>query len=276
MYRESINWPDKSKCAVSITINLSAELFWLQLDQTCYDKPKTLSMGQYGMTNGLKRVLDTLDQKNIKATFFVPGKVVELYPLEMQDVLNRNHEIACSGYNYINLGIEDPICQENDISRGVNAIKKICNMTPLGFRAPVGELSKETLRIAHKYGMKYSSNLSDDDRPYYLDIGSEMKMLEIPIHWSLYDFPYFAFNYRPAFPIGQGRLANYSGVLSNWIDEFEGFYEYGLCYVLQLEPQTIGNPGRIRILEDTLTYITQKNNVWIATGQEIYEYMKNK
>ena len=70
-----------------------------------------------------------------------------------------------------------------------------------------------------KYGMHYSSNLCDDDRPYQKDLENGETLLEIPIHWDNYDLPYFAFNYHPAFPKGQGRIANYTGVINNWKED---------------------------------------------------------
>ena len=133
----------------------------------------------------------------------------------------------------------------------------------------------DTLRIARKCGLDYSSNLCDDDRPYVKDLEDGESILEIPIHWVNYDLPFFAFNYHPAFPAGQGRIAGYSGVLSNWKDEFDGCAEYGLCYVLQLDPAAIGAPGRIGMLEELLDYMLQYN-VWFAAGSEMADYCRNK
>ena len=161
--------------------------------------------------------------------------------------------------------------QESAIKKGIAAIEKVCGVTPKGFRSPEGELTLDTLRIAKKNGLVYSSNLCDDDRPYWKDLGED-KILEIPIHWVNYDLPYFAFNYHPAFPAGQGRIANYTGVLNNWKDEFFGCHEYGLCYVLQLDPAAIGAPGRIGLLEELLDYIETFDGVWWTTGEEMYEY----
>ena len=161
--------------------------------------------------------------------------------------------------------------QESAIKKGIQAIEKVCGVTPKGFRSPEGELTLDTLRIAKKNGLVYSSNLCDDDRPYWKDLGED-KILEIPIHWVNYDLPYFAFNYHPAFPAGQGRIANYTGVLNNWKDEFFGCHEYGLCYVLQLDPAAIGAPGRIGLLEELLDYIETFDGVWWTTGEEMYEY----
>ena len=64
----------------------------------------------------------------------------------------------------------------------------------------------------------------------------------------------------------------YTGVLSNWKDEFCGCHEYGLCYVLQLDPAAIGAPGRIGMLEDLIDYINGLGDVWWATGWDMYGY----
>ena len=47
MNLEKPKWPDGKKCAAMLTINLNAELFWLQIDPSCKDMPKTLSLGVF-------------------------------------------------------------------------------------------------------------------------------------------------------------------------------------------------------------------------------------
>lgn len=268
-------WPAGHRCAAMITVNLNAELFWLQLDPSCGKMPKTLSLGQYGMTRGVERIMDVLDQRKIKATFFTPGWVAENYSEKLLEVKRRGHEIAALGYRHENMALLTDEEQEAVMKKSIEAIKKICGDPPRGFRSPEGELTLETLRIAKKYGIEYSSNLCDDDRPYFKDLGQGETLLEIPIHWANYDLPYFAFNYHPAFPAGQGRIAGYEGVLSNWKDEFYGCREYGLCYVLQLDPAVIGAPGRISLLEDLLDYMKEQGDVWFARGSEMTNFYGN-
>ena len=276
MYSKAHVWPDGKKCAVVITLNLNAELFWLQIDPSCINMPKTLSLGQYGMMRGLERVLDILDENEIKGTCFVPGWVAENYTSKVMDAKNRGHEIAALGYHHENMALLSLEEQDEAFKKSIEALKRCCDVTPKGFRSPEGELTLDTLRLAKKYGMDYSSNLCDDDRPYFKELGDGDTIMELPIHWVNYDLPYFAFNYHPAFPAGQGRIANYTGVLSNWKDEFSGCYEYGLCYVLQLDPSAIGAPGRIGMLEELIKYIKSHENVWFATAEEVYEYEKNR
>jgi peptidoglycan/xylan/chitin deacetylase (PgdA/CDA1 family) len=191
-------------------------------------------------------------------------------------IKDAGHEIAALGYKHENMALSSEHDQRVIMGKSIGAIEEACGVTPKGFRSPDGELTLSTLRVAKDCGMKYSSNLCDDDRPYLKDLENGMSLLEIPIHWANYDFPYFAFNYRPAFPAGQGRIANYSGVISNWKDEFAGCYEYGLCYVLQLDPAMIGAPGRIGILETFLDYVREHEGVWVATGSEMFDYYEEE
>ena len=278
MYAKGMKLPEGKTCAAFITVNLSAEFFWLSLDKKAADMPKTLSLGQYGMSHGLPRLLDLLDEFQIRATFFVPGKTAEAYPEAIKEVLDRGHEIACHGYEYENfslLGYEE---QRERISKAVEAIEKAGGKKPEGFRAPIGDLMLKTLDIAREHGMVYSSDLFDDDRPYFMEVNeSGDEMLQIPMQWANFDLPYFAFNYRPAFPFGQGRIANYSNVLSNWKDEFAGHYNHNLCYTMQLDPQTIGSPGRTALLKEFLQFMAGHEGVWFATGRELYDYcIENK
>ena len=49
MAAERPKWHGGKSCAAMITVNLNAELFWLQIDPECKNMPKTLSLGQYGI-----------------------------------------------------------------------------------------------------------------------------------------------------------------------------------------------------------------------------------
>ena len=276
MYAQPMILPEGKQCAAFITIDLAAEFFWISLDERAKHMPKTLSLGQYGMTHGLPRMLDMLDEFGIKATFFVPGKTAETYPEAIREIALRGHEIACHGYEYENFGLLSDDEQRQRIGKAVEAIEKACGKKPVGFRAPIGDLMLSTLDIAREYGMTYSSDLFDDDRPYFMKVNDKGdEILQIPMQWANFDLPYFAFNYRPAFPFGQGRVANYSNVLSNWKDEFTGHYNHHLCYTLQLDTQTSGSPGRSAMVREFFEYMTSHEGVWFATGSELVEFCKN-
>lgn len=272
MNNNLVKWPDNANCAAMITMNLDAEFFWLGLSPDCVDRPKTMSMGQYGMKRGLDRVLDVLDKYGVKATFFVLGKVAEAYPEKIKEIIKRGHEIAYHGYEHVNYASLTADEQRESFRKGIKLFQEKFGVTPKGFRVPEYEMTAETFGILNEFGFKYSSSMFGDDRPYFVNTSDNKKLVEIPIQWELYDFPYFAFNYTPAMPIGQARISNITHVLESWKGEFNGYYKYGLCYVAQFEPQTIGTPGRIKMFDELLEYITRMGKVYFATGSEMADF----
>lgn len=262
-------WPNGARCAALLTVNLDADQFWLGMFPESITRPKTLSMGEYGIKRGLDRVLYTFEQYGIKTTFFVPGKVAENYPKAIEKIIQGGHELALHGHTHTGMAQLSRQEQQQELLLGKAALKRLSGIEPVGFRAPEGELTLETLELVKEAGFLYSSSLYDDDRPYQLPLSNGQRLLEIPMHWELHDFPYFAFNYGPAFPIAQSRVASYSQVTKTYQHEFDGYYQYGLTYVAQFTPQSIGSPGKIKILEDVLAHITKAESLWIGTCGEL-------
>jgi peptidoglycan/xylan/chitin deacetylase (PgdA/CDA1 family) len=64
-------------------------------------------------------------------------------------------------------------------------------------------------------------------------------------------------------------------VLESWLEEWEAMYEFGGLFMLTVHPWVSGKGQRIRMLRKLLEQIMQKENVWIATAQEIAEYHIN-
>jgi len=276
MLNRTIAWPKGKKSAAMITIELDGEFIWLLIDPTNINRPKTLSMGTYGLFRGLDRMLSSLKERNITATFFVPGIMVERYPDQIKQVAEAGHEIALHGYEHENFGLLTPEQQKEAVKKGVAAIEKVTGKKPAGFRLPEGNMTPETLAILNDAGFVYDASMVDDDIPYQTLIdGKPVPMIEIPMHWEMQDFPYFAFNFFPPFPLGECRIANYSEVMDIWLSEMKGYDEFGLCYVIKFDPQTIGTPARIEMFDQVLDEIVARD-MWIATGTEIASFYKKQ
>ena len=60
---------------------------------------------------------------------------------------------------------------------------------------------------------------------------------------------------------------------------FDGLYEgaqsSGLVMAFNLHPWLIGQPFRIRFLDQALSHIMRRQGVWAATGSEITEWFKS-
>ncbi len=267
-------WPNDAKTAVMVTVNLDAETFanvFVENADTIEGTAVEI-MGRNGMETCLPRILDTLARYGVKGTFFVPGMVALKYPEAIKEIATLGHEIGCRGWQNENLALLSSEQQHEVILRGRQAVTEVCATVPVGFRAPAGELTTETLEIAHELGFTYSSSLSDEDVPYVIDLPGGGSILEIPYQWSLYDLPYFAFYFDPPIPAGQSRISLSDDVLTNWMWEYDGAYNYGTCYVLQLDPHVTGSQGKIYILERLLEYVIGKGSAWFATGSDILKH----
>lgn len=273
-----IVWPEHAKCAVMLSFDFDAELVWGDLDSSVYERAGVLSNGQYGARRGVQRCLDVLKQFDLQTSWMIPGLNVVNYPQQVAAIAENGHEIGNHGWAHENFGHRTIDEQKVLLRRTNDAIRDLTGQRPVGFRAPAGEFTDDTLRLLADEGFRWSSLTRSDDRPYVVETDDgPTDMIEIPAHWYLDDFPCFMFNRtEPSYPAGQSRIASYSAVLSDWKREFDAFYDQGLCFVIMFHPQTIGTPGRIRLLVDLIEHIKSKEQVWFATGSEIADWWRTK
>lgn len=100
------------------------------------------------------KLLDILDENNVKATFFVVGKMVKRYPFLLKEIYTRGHEIGSHSYNHpilTNLSRESVI-RELELSR--IEMKNACGIDVSLFRPPFGRYNNEVISIANARGFK--------------------------------------------------------------------------------------------------------------------------
>lgn len=271
MSNKRFKWPEGKKYGVVITVNLEAQYFakmYYPDDDIDLDQGEISLLGKEAMTSGLEKLLDLLDEYKVKATFFTLGAICEQYPDKVKDIANRGHEIGCHGYYHENFALMSVEEQMNVLKASKLKIEDTAGKIIKGFRMPEGEITEDTYNVLKELGFIYSSSLSDNDIPYIKTNG----IVELPIHWELYDLPYFAYTFDPPIPQSQGRSSNANDVLENWMYELEGARRYGTLMNIQLDPQSIGEQGRIFILEKLLQQICSDESAWVTLCEEITKY----
>lgn len=262
-------WPGGKRCAVAITVRMDGPLFWLRLSPTSRDRPKTLSIGEYGLRRGTPRILALLDRLSLPATWLIPGAIATAKPELCQAIAELGHEVAHRGQeleDFARLTSEE---QCTALHTAADAIATAAGAAPAGFSAPPGDVTTDTFTLLAELGYTWCSVLHGDDRPSFIDTGGQHPLVHLPNRWELQDAPYFVFNYEPAYPPGQGRIASYDDVLDSWQTEFDGYRAHGGCLVLGLDAQSIGTPGKTDLLAELLSYITHTGAAWIATCADI-------
>src|SRR5690606_19072908 len=107
-------------------------------------------------------ILDLLDNKECKGTFFVLGQVAEVFPDLTKEINNRGHELGVHGYNHLEFYKMSPQQALEEISRAKKVIEDITGSQVYGHRAPAFSIFPKTkwgLELIAKAGFIYDSSI---------------------------------------------------------------------------------------------------------------------
>ena len=90
-------------------------------------------------------LLDLLDRRGVKATFFVLGWVAKHRPSIVRGILDRGHEIGCHSFAHELVYNLTPQQFRQDASHAIKAIEDACGVTPLAYRAPSYSITQKSL-----------------------------------------------------------------------------------------------------------------------------------
>ncbi len=217
-----------------------------------------LSRGEFGPRVGVPRILELLGRHSIPATFFVPGHTALTFPDSVRAIAAAGHELSCHGWAHEDLAKHATDGQRDILVRSRDAIGEAFGRAPSGFRAPYWSLADETLELVQDLGFAYDSSLMDDDvrlhRVRFGDrhdrersvFGREGRLVEVPISWTLDDWPQF----EPG-RLGLGPMSAPSKVEEIWAAELRWAWEHesGGILTYTMHPEAIGRMSRIAMLE---------------------------
>ena len=241
--------------------------------------PTPVSRGEFGAV-ALPRILDLLKRYDIPASFFIPGVVIGTYPRECEQILAAGHEIGHHGWSHVPPSSLSPEKEEEELLRGIDTIRELTGAAPRGYRSPSWDMSDITLELLLRNGFLYeSSMMGHDHEPYRvrqgdivavdepMQFGTPTPLIEMPISWTLDDFPHFEY-LRVGTSVTPG-LQNASGVLENWIGDFEYMRQSCDWGVLTYtcHPYVIGRGHRMIMLEKLFKALREKNAQFITLEQ---------
>lgn len=224
--------------------------------------PTPLSRGEFGaMASG--RILGFLKERGIKATWFIPGFTIESWPRECAAVVEGGHEVAHHSWAHVPPAGQTRAEEEADLVRANEAIARLTGRKARGYRSPSWDLSEHTIDLLLAHGFRYDSSLMGADyRPYRArrgdvarlgepyGFGAQTPLIEMPISWSLDDFPHFEFMRQPSNVLASMQPAR--AVMQNWLDEFlymKKTVDWGVL-TYTMHPYVIGRGYRMLALED--------------------------
>ena len=262
---EKINWPAGKRAAAVISVIFDDGMNAVARAPDLANRNKSHSVWLYGANRGVERLCRTFQEAKVQTTWFVPGLVAHNHRTLVKSVAASGHGMESHGWGFERHDIIPRTSSLELLRRSRDAVETVSGKPVTGFRLPIGNWPDQFDAVLKEAGFLWSASLNGDDVPYL----HPSSLVEIPVHLELEDRPYFQFNFMPAFPAGQSRIASYESVLSNWIAEFDAYRNFGACFFLQLRPEMTGTPGRIFLVEAFLKHIQSFDDVWIATAAEV-------
>ena len=246
--------------------------------------PTPISRGEFGVVAS-ERILALLRRHEIPTTWFIPGHTIETYPAACAKVVEAGHEIGHHGWTHVppaNMTREE---EEVGLVRANEQIRRLTGRRARGYRSPSWDLSPHSVELLLKHGFAYdSSMMADDYLPYRVrqgDVielerpavfGHTTQLIELPVSWTLDDYPHFEFVRTPTW-ILQGLMSAH-GVLQNWVDDFMYLrhnLEWGII-TYTFHPFVIGRGHRMIVLEKLIRTLLDHGAVFMKAEDAISEY----
>ncbi len=249
---------------VCLSFDFDGPSLWMQRRQT---SPTPMSRGEFGAV-AVPRILRLLAKRDITATFFIPGHTLETYPDICRAVVDAGHEVGLHGYAHeFNPGLS-PDRERWVMQRSCELLEALTGTAPVGYRAPSGDLTAQTIAALVEFGVRYDSSLMGHDvSPYWVrsgdrfpedgpvEWGDPVDVVELPFSWTLDDYVHLEFvTFRKMLMPGLQRPQT---MFANFADDVRWMVRdvsHGVCNVV-FHPQVIGRGGRLLALEEWLDEI---------------------
>jgi len=251
--------------------------------------PTPISRGEYDIV-AIPRIVDLLRRYGIKGTFFTPGHTIDSTPEAVMPYVEAGHELAHHGWTHrlpVGLSREE---EEEEIVRGNESIKRVSGRTARGYRSPAWDLSPHSIELLLKHGIRYDSSMMGHDYDCYYarqgDVaellkpfrrGRETALVEMPISWSLDDFPHFEYMRNPNGSI-QAGLMNASAVLENFVDDFTymtRIADFGIL-TYTFHPHVVGRGHRMMMLERLIQRLIEGGAVFLTMADAMQEWLARR
>jgi peptidoglycan/xylan/chitin deacetylase (PgdA/CDA1 family) len=261
-------WPGGAEVAVSLTFDVDGETGVLGQGRAYERRLTALSEGAFGVRRGVPRILELLARFGVRATFFVPGHTADLHPGLTADLLAGGHEVGHHGHMHLRTDRISADEQRAEIERGLEALEKAGAPRPSGYRSPAWEMTDETFALLAEHGFAYDSSCMGDDRPY-LQRFAGGSILELPVHWSLDDWPRFGWSIDSG-----GNTTHPRELFDTWLAEYRAAREEGRHVTFTMHPEVIGRAHRFEQLRTLVERMAADGGVWFARLDEVAEHVQ--
>ena len=277
-FRPPLRWPDVARVALCVIVNVEHyDMEPVAGSFTPSSVPgwrgrgpspdyATYSLREYGNHVGIFRVMKLLDKYQIPATIAIDAESARRYPFIIKECQARGWEFAGHGQSVTQM-ITSKMSEEVErqyILSTLETIKAATGASVSGWFSPDYGESERTPSLLAELGIKYVLDWPNDEQPYRMAV-PKGELVSIPTLLELDDV--YAHWHRRIAIWRWERMVK---------ETFETLYVDGAAsgrlLTLSLHPWLIGQPHRIKSLDEALAFICRRTDVWKATGQQIADW----
>jgi peptidoglycan/xylan/chitin deacetylase (PgdA/CDA1 family) len=226
--------------------------------------PDPLNYGwrDYGPRVGVWRLMKLLDQHEIRASAIVNTDVFERYPQIIE--AGRDRGWAFLGHGRSNsqwhVGME-PGEERKTLEEIVAAFKQATGQRPRGWLGPALTSTMNTVELLAELGFHYTLDWANDDQPYPMKASSG-RLVSIPYSSEVNDIPAFVLHHHTGEQFAQAVIDQFDVLYAEAADSLR-------VMGIGIHPFLVGQPFRARHFAHALRHITERDDVWLATSDEI-------
>ena len=213
--------------------------------------------------------MKALEKHGIRPSVAVNAAVAVRYPSLIKECTQRGWEIMANGLDmdhlhHAGLALDD---EKKLIDTTLEILRRASGQAVRGWLSPAKSESASTLDLLGAAGMDYVCDWVNDDMPYAMrtasgPIHAMPHPIDIDDHTILVQNHHTEDDFR-----------------DQLCDQFDVLYKEsatagGRVMAISLHPWVIGQPYRMRALEEALAHIMRHKGVWAATGSEILDAWK--
>lgn len=280
--RPRLAWPGGARLAVCLLVDLG-HYEWAP-PPGAFDPPThvpphslnpypdyvTVTFREYGHRIGIFRMMEVLDQYGVRATVPMDAHTATHYPNLVAECMRRHWEPI--GHGITQRQAITSLMTEADerdyVARSLDALRRATGREPTGWLGPEHSQSERTLAILAEHGIRYCCDLPNDEQPYRLRTPTG-ELYALPCMIELGDT---MGHYDRKLP-----LSRWVRMITETVDVmYDDAAETGLLLAFRLHPWCMGQPYRIKYLEEIVAYLARHEGLWIATGSEIIEWYRTQ
>ena len=177
MNQSNTFWPNGARMVISVSMQMEAgaqpssgaDSPMPKIDPKYPDLPVT-KWYEYGYKEGLPRLMDMFDRRQIKVTSHMVGAAVDLHPALAKEIVQRGHEAAGHGQTWTPQYSMTPEQERESYKQGIASIERATGTRPVGFNAFWLRGTPHTLEILQGLGFIYYIDDVSRDEPFLINV----------------------------------------------------------------------------------------------------------